>query len=551
MSTPQSPAVPLRTPPATPDRRPGVPALATAAALTTVVAFVVRLVPVLRGGGLHGLGNYDDAVHFAATVGLVHGRLPYRDFLLLQPPGILVLLSPFAALGRLVGDPDAFALARLAWMAVGAVTAGLLGLVLRRHGLVAVLVGGLTYALFFPVSYVERTTLLEGPQNTLLVLAVLLLGVDGGRFGWPAALDRTAPGRWLRRLVPDAGDAGSSTAEGPADPFPPSRLRRAVIAGCALGLVVTIKIWGVVIVMAVVGWLLVGRRSREAAATGLAAMALAAVVYLVFFVQAPTAMWQMVVTDQLGRRSVGTVSGRLAVATGLRGDGGDRVPGVLLGVVLLVVLAALLLALRTALGRLGVALYVVSVLVLLATPSEFLHYGALLGAPTALVLGTAAGTLAGRPAAAPRGRPVLAAVLGVAVLVGLGWHQPDSRFGTRFRITPAVRDAVDRAPGCVTFDDPGPALELDVVQRNLDRGCPLVVDLGGRSYHPPMIRAVPRDRNTLWQAYALDYLRGGDVALISRFRTGGGFSAATRAVVRRWPLLAKSGPVDVRRPPGR
>ena len=42
------------------------------------IAFAFRLVPVLRGGGLFGLGNYDDGVYYAAATGLVHGRLPYR-----------------------------------------------------------------------------------------------------------------------------------------------------------------------------------------------------------------------------------------------------------------------------------------------------------------------------------------------------------------------------------------------------------------------------------------------------------------------------------------
>ena len=31
------------------------------------IAFLFRLVPVLRAGGLLGLGNYDDGVHYAAS----------------------------------------------------------------------------------------------------------------------------------------------------------------------------------------------------------------------------------------------------------------------------------------------------------------------------------------------------------------------------------------------------------------------------------------------------------------------------------------------------
>ena len=62
-----------------------------------LLAFVARLLPTLHGGGLGGLDDYDDGVYFAGSQALIAGRLPYRDFLLLHPPGILLVLSPLAA----------------------------------------------------------------------------------------------------------------------------------------------------------------------------------------------------------------------------------------------------------------------------------------------------------------------------------------------------------------------------------------------------------------------------------------------------------------------
>src|SRR3954454_24103846 len=88
-----------------------------------VVAVTARLVPVLHGYGLGALGNYDDGVHFAAAIGLVHGLLPYRDFLLLHPPGVALLLAPFAWLADLLGEPDAMMVARLCWMALAGLNA--------------------------------------------------------------------------------------------------------------------------------------------------------------------------------------------------------------------------------------------------------------------------------------------------------------------------------------------------------------------------------------------------------------------------------------------
>ena len=87
--------------------------------ITCIAAFLFRLVPVLRGGGLFGFGNYDDGVYYASATGLIHGLLPYRDFVLLHPPAMTALLAPFAAVAQLTSDSYGFAAARVAWMLLG------------------------------------------------------------------------------------------------------------------------------------------------------------------------------------------------------------------------------------------------------------------------------------------------------------------------------------------------------------------------------------------------------------------------------------------------
>ena len=121
---------------------------------TGVVAFLARLLPTLRGGGLSGLGVYDDGVYYAAAASLVAGRVPYEQFVLLHPPGIAVALAPFAVLGRMTSDPTGFAVARLAMMLVGAGNAVLVAILARRFGMVAAVVSAgsayhlLNHALF-------------------------------------------------------------------------------------------------------------------------------------------------------------------------------------------------------------------------------------------------------------------------------------------------------------------------------------------------------------------------------------------------------------------
>src|SRR6516165_2940559 len=59
--------------------------------LATALAVVIRLFTLTRPGYLTGITEYDDGVYLGAALRLTQGVLPYRDFALIQPPGILVL----------------------------------------------------------------------------------------------------------------------------------------------------------------------------------------------------------------------------------------------------------------------------------------------------------------------------------------------------------------------------------------------------------------------------------------------------------------------------
>ena len=144
-----------------------------------LIAFLVRAGPVLVGGGLDGYLAYDDGVYFGAAIALVHGELPYRDVLLLHPPGMAMLLVPFAVLGSAVGDAPAFATARLAIMAMGAVNAVLAGLVAGRYGRAAGLLAAGLYATWNVAAVGERSTDLHAPQHLLVLGALLLLAGPG------------------------------------------------------------------------------------------------------------------------------------------------------------------------------------------------------------------------------------------------------------------------------------------------------------------------------------------------------------------------------------
>ena len=489
--------------------------------LVAGTAFALRLLPVLAGGGLLGRGNYDDGVYCAAASGFVHGLLPYRDFVLLHPPAIMLALAPFAALADLVGDPTALAVARVGFMLLGAANAVLVTAVLRRFGPVAALIGGLAYAVFFPAVYVEHTVLLEPLATSCLLGAVLLV--------------TSAPTTDPPRVKIHSASVPSTHL-----------LRPMVIAGALLGLATAVKVWGIVPAAAVIIWALVtlGLRRALAVAAGFAAGATA--VCLPFFLAAPQQMWQQVLLAQLGRPRMGSSWSErvyeIAGLTPLHPTSSWWLVG--LGVVALL---SSLAAWQSREGRLAVLLLGATVALLFATPSWFLHYAALSAAPVALVLGAAAGWLGGR---LPRPAAIVAVAAAVGLIAAYGNLVLALPFGRSFP-TAQLRPAVAASKTCVTTDDPISLIELDVLRRNISRNCPLVVDLGGYNYALQIgdSRFRSRAKSPRWQTVALDYLASGDTAVVGiRFRSGYGYSRTTASAVKSWPVLARAGGVTVRRP---
>lgn len=488
-----------------------------------VVAFAVRLEMVLRGAGLEGLHGYDDGVYYAAASSLVNGRVPYRDFVLLHPPGMVLLLAPFALLGRLTSDHVGFALARVAFMLLSAANAGAvaaLGARSRRPApMVAAAAGGLFAALWYSSIYASRTTLLETPASTLLLVALLLL--------WRR---RRTPGRWAQ-----------------------------LAAGAALGGAAAVKIWGVVPLLVVAAWQL-RAAGRPAALRVLGGAAGAVfVVCLGFFVLDPAAMTRLVLLDQLNRpltspspltRALDASSLTWNLPRAHLDGSWAGVAVVALAVVAVVALA--LVAWRQD-AKLPVVLLAACAAVLVLSPSYFTHYGELLTPAAALVVGAAAASavtlVRGR---APTERLAVLAVVPLLVLVALELHTIVRPLGRP--IDTARLRAVVAGRGCVASDTPGALAVLDVLTPDLRAGCPVPVDLTGITYdrdsvRQPNGRAVPRLRNGPWQRDLQAYLGGADVVVMARSP----WSMLDRrglAQLARRPLEARSVGVRVYGPAG-
>lgn len=471
------------------------------------VGFVARLLPVYRGGGLRGYGSYDDSVYFASAVGWVHGRWPYRDFLLLQPPGLVVALAPFAALGHWLGDSGGLAVARLAWMALGGLIAvGLLVMVWNLDRVAAV-VSGLFVGVFWPSVMVGSVTDLEGLQNALLVAGLLLLRPFTTR----------ADGVVLRRAT-------------------------LLIAGIALGLAWSIKIWELVPIAVITGWLAYtyGRRALSWFSVGVLGAVTA--VCLPFFLVAPGQMWAEVVADQLGRPWHHNLARRLVFITGTTHQLPSGRFTVGLALVLAAVVLLVVLALRRPATRMVAVLYLATVGVLMVTPPTYVHYGAFTAPPLALLLGLAVREVNRlirrlRPAAVRQAAHGLA-VAALAVVVGGVAYTSMSSTTLNPRPTGRLAKAAAGVPGCITYDEPSQALSLDLVSRDLDRGCPFIVDLGAVS-HWAKLRPGRHPRPTHSQKIALHYLRSGSASLLYRYPPGRHGQDRIN-IVGHWTLLASA-----------
>jgi len=153
------------------------------------LALALRLVTLIATGHLSGSWEYDDAVYFGTALRLVHGVLPYRDFALIQPPGVPLLLAPVALLSYPFGSHHALEVARVLVVGVSFVNVLLVGRLLRHRSLLAIAVACLIMALY-PDAILASSALLLEPFLNLFCLLGLVFVFNGETFtgiGWRLA----------------------------------------------------------------------------------------------------------------------------------------------------------------------------------------------------------------------------------------------------------------------------------------------------------------------------------------------------------------------------
>jgi hypothetical protein len=231
----------------------------------TAVALALRMYQLARPGFLLGVTEYDDGVYFGSALRLVGGAAPYRDYVLVQPPGIVLLMAPLALVGKATGTAGAFAAARVLTACAGAACVPFAGRLVRHRGPVAVtIVCGLLAV--YPAGIDAAHTLLLEPWLVLFCLAAPLAAFEGDVLS--------------------------------------ERPRRLAWAGVAFGIAAAIKLWAVLPAL-IVALLCARTRPRRPFGRYVAgAVAGFGVPVLPFFVLAPGAFYRDVVVAQISRVDV-------------------------------------------------------------------------------------------------------------------------------------------------------------------------------------------------------------------------------------------------------
>ena len=444
--------------------------------------YQMSLPHVLTGVLGYNLG-YDDGVYAGVSIRLVHGVLPYRDFVFVQPPGIAYILAPFSALGVVLGSHAALILDRCLTVVVVAANAVLAGRLLRPAGRLAMIVASFALAVWPLAVAVDRGVELEPYVVFFALLGALVLFARGGD---------------------------------------PSH-RRLLLAGALLGFAVVVKTWGVL--PAAAALLVFLPRWRRGGQWLLLGMAAGAVVPCApFLVTAPRAFVHEVIFDQLGRQNAYaatrlgprllTISGADALSAFSVAAGVAVAVFVVFGVAV-IGLFALSYRRCTRLEWFALAAGMLALAGMFASPIQYDHYAYFPAAFLAVLLGVCAGrasatiarlrgersTLrhsAATPVRIPRVAPGLSLLVAVGLVVFL--IQQDTAFAGSYL------SEASRAPSLASYIPPGACVisdfpsDLLAASRSTPStpGCPAVIDPfgmylsgdDGRSPHldPPAFR---------------------------------------------------------------
>ena len=438
-------------------------------------ALLVRVISLFTAGGLDSVQGYDDGVYYSASAAFVHGLLPYKDFVLVHPPGILLILAPFIYFSHLTNDFIGLVSARFVFMLIGATSTALIYRIGKRFNQTAAVIAALIYAVWAPMVRVERTLYLEGIGSFALLIALYLL------------------------------------------PKANSSLKRVFTSGTILGFAVATKLWFAVPVLVFSIWFLISRRLKNAVIFGAASLFAFFSAIAWFWYKAGPKFWELILTAQINRNG-----GKLTTASRISqifdfasiDFVDDKRVRFLIGVVLVIVLTVPFLRYfrATEQGLLILMLFTAQFVVLLQTPVFFNAYPSFLAATFALISGITLGQIH---------RNALTGAV-ITLFISLSLFSTLTQIPGRDLPTKIEQLSLQQSK-CVTSDDPSVLALTNTLTRDLKNRCHLIFDVTGVIYginngsNPLQETATERRlQSTIYQREISKYLESGATIILAR-----------------------------------
>jgi len=443
---------------ARPPSRPRPWALTAVIFATTLLAVGLRLYELSRPGFLLGINEYDEGTDFGSAIRLLHGALPYRDYVMVQPPGITLLMFPVALATKAMGTDVGLAVARVITALAGAAAVPVAGLLTRHRGMFATLVTCWVLAIFPDSILAARTVLLE-PWLVLFCLLGALALFDGDQIA-------------------------SST-------------RRLLLGGILFGFAGAVKVWAILPVVVIL--VLTARRPRQASVYAAGVTLGFCVPVLPFALGAPTAFYRGVIVAQLVRSDIAPIPQgyRLQQMLGLANFPQPPTPAlVIIAIAMVLVIAAVsVLGSRLAhsppppLDRFATGSCALVVAAFLVPVDFYYHYAAFLAPFLALTMALpAARVLAALPAEEIRARlgwlrrPAMTAASVTLVVLTVLQVIPETQEHSSVPTNEIVDVKRLIPPGaCVVTDQASYTIAIDRFVSTVP-GCSLMIDGLGTDY---------------------------------------------------------------------
>ena len=128
-------------------------------------------------------------------------------------------------------------------------------------------------------------------------------------------------------------------------------------------------------------------------------------------------------------------------------------------------------------------------------------------------------------------------------LVGLLAVSTVRPVGTRLSV--GKLDAELAGERCVTSDFPTVLIETGALTRDLQHGCPLLLDPTGMSYDVGQIKQTTRSRDAAYQAAMAAYYGNSDAAMFARLKNDAFPASTLDAIRQRLPTDSVLGRVKV------